>query len=55
MRSAEEEGKEEQPELHLFEAKGLRHPEFWQCIRYIAPSNEKKKWKSTDSKGKSRS
>ncbi len=41
-----------EPTLHLFKAKGIRHPEFWQCVRYIAPSAEKKEWKSKDAVGK---
>ena len=36
---------------HLFKAMGVRNPEFWQCIRYIAPNGENKKWKSTDAIG----
>ena len=45
------EGEEQGIVLHLFKAKGIQHPEFWQCIRYIAPSGEQKEWKSKDAVG----
>jgi len=36
----------------LFQATGMRNPEYWQCIRYIAPDDtKKKKWKSYDAIG----
>ena len=38
--------------MKLFEASGLRNPEYWQCIRYIAPDDVmKNKWKSSDAIG----
>jgi len=38
--------------MKLFEASGLRNPEYWQCIRYIAPDDvTKNKWKSSDAIG----
>ena len=39
--------KEVNEKMSLFNASGIRLPEYWQCIRYIAPSNEKKDWKRT--------
>jgi len=33
--------------IEVFKATGMRNPEYWQCIRYIAPDDvKKKKWKS---------
>ena len=34
--------------LNLFQPRGVSHPENWQCIYYIAPTNEKKNWKASD-------
>jgi hypothetical protein len=50
-KEAEEEKKEEINEINLFKATGVRNPEYWQCIRYIAPTGGKKKWKSSDATG----
>lgn len=54
MRSLEEEKGEENAQnvenvpLNLFEVLGVKSPELWQCISYVAPSNERKKWKAKD-------
>ena len=34
--------------LNLFQPRGVSHPENWQCIYYIAPTNEKKNWKASN-------
>ena len=34
--------------LNLFKPKGVQNHEYWQCIYYIAPTNERKDWKATD-------
>ena len=47
----EEKKKEKENQIYLFKATGIRNPEYWQCIRYIAPTEEKKNWKSSDAKG----
>ena len=47
----EGERKEEEDQIYLFKATGVRNPEYWQCIRYIAPTGEKKNWRSSDAKG----
>ena len=39
------------PTLNLFKPKYVKNPEYWQCIYYIAPTNEKKKWKASDKIG----
>ena len=49
---AETEEKTRETELNLFNAKGLRRPEFWQCMKYIAPTLEKKKWLPKEAVGK---
>lgn len=38
----------ETQQLNLFKVRGVRHPEYWQCIEYVAPSNEKKEWKASE-------
>jgi hypothetical protein len=40
----EEDKKEEEKGVNLFAATGVWLPEYWQCIHYIAPSQEKKNW-----------
>jgi hypothetical protein len=47
----EEDKKEEEKGLNLFAATGVRLPKYWQCIRYIAPSQEKKNWTAGDATG----
>jgi len=39
-------------DLNLFNVKGVRRPELWQCMKFIAPTVEKKKWLSTEAVGK---
>jgi hypothetical protein len=34
-------------ESQLYYPSGIKNKEMWQFIRYVAPSNEKKKWKMT--------
>ena len=50
-KTEEEEKLKENEKLTLFAATGVRKQEYWQCIRYIAPSNEDKKWTSMDAIG----
>jgi len=38
-------------DLNLFKAIGVKYPEYWQCIRYIAPTDEQKKWTSREAIG----
>jgi hypothetical protein len=47
----QEDKKEEETGLNLFAATGVRLPEYWQCIRFIAPSQEKKNWTAGDATG----
>ena len=44
-----QEGESEQ--LNLFKPSGFSKPEIWQCVSFIAPSAEKRKWKASDSIG----
>ena len=45
-------GQQMEPQLKLFKAMGVRNPEYWQCIRYIAPDDvEKNIWKKSDAIG----
>ena len=37
--------------FNLFKVKGVTKQEYWQCISYIAPTNEKKAWKAKDAIG----
>jgi len=37
--------------FNLFKVKGVSKQEYWQCISYIAPTNEKKAWKAKDAIG----
>ena len=41
--------------MNMFQASGVRNPEYWQCIRYIVPAGDKeKKWFSFQSYTKKR-
>lgn len=33
-------------EPNLFKVQGVKNPEIWQCCYYVAPTNEKKQWKT---------
>jgi hypothetical protein len=44
----EEEENIDYEESQLYYPCGINNKEMWQCIRYVAPSNEKKKWKNED-------
>ena len=35
-------------ESQLYYPSGIKKEELWQCIRYVAPSKEKKQWKNAD-------
>lgn len=41
----------EESRLNLYKAIGVRNQAYWQCIRYVAPTAEKKKWTSADAVG----
>lgn len=47
----EQQEADEESGLSLFQATGIRNPEYWQCIRYIAPSPALRKWKTKDAIG----
>jgi len=38
-------------QYNLFKATGVKNPGMWQCMKYIAPTNEKKNWKAKDAIG----
>ena len=38
-------GKPSEQILNLYKPKHVKNPVYWQCICYIAPTNEKKEWK----------
>jgi BED zinc finger len=44
----EEEENIDYEETQLYYPSGIKNKEMWQCIRYVAPSFEKKKWKNED-------
>ena len=45
---SKEEANIDYEESQLYYPSGIKNKEMWQCIRYVAPSNEKKKWKNED-------
>ena len=36
---------------NIFKVAGVKNPAYWQCVSYIAPNNEPKKWKVSDAIG----
>jgi hypothetical protein len=44
----EEEENADYEESQLYYPSGIKNKEMWQCIRFITPCNEKKKWKNED-------
>ena len=33
---------------NLFKVAGVKNPAYWECVSYIAPNDEPKKWKASD-------
>ena len=44
-------GKPSEQILNLYKPKHVKNPVYWQCIYYIAQTNEKKDWKASDKVG----
>ena len=42
------ESNEENKKITLFDMVGSRKPQYWVCIKLIAPNSSKKKWKTTE-------